>query len=66
MQGINPFPNDKMLDWSKLTAFADNIFNVSKMIIYVFDREENIVGKGEIAWTSNFSFSRNFFKRLLS
>ena len=31
----------------------------------VFDRVENIVGKGEIACTSNFSFSHNVFKRLL-
>ena len=36
------------------------------MIISVFDSVENIVGKGEIACTSNFSFSHNVFKRLLS
>ena len=36
-----------------------------KMIIYVFDRLENIVEKGEIACTSNFSFSCNVFKMLL-
>ena len=36
------------------------------MVISVFDRVENIVGKGEIAWTSNFSFTHNVFKRLLS
>ena len=36
------------------------------MIISVFDIGENIVGKGEIACTSNFSFSHNVFKRLLS
>ena len=35
------------------------------MIISVFDRVENTVGKGEIACTSNFSFSHNVFKRLL-
>ena len=35
-------------------------------MISVFDRVENIVGKGEIACTSNFSFSHNVFKRLLS
>ena len=35
------------------------------MIISVFDSVENIVGKGEIACTSNFSFSHNVFKRLL-
>ena len=32
----------------------------------VFDRVKNIVGKGEIACTGNFSFSHNVFKRLLS
>ena len=63
---INPFPPDKILDQTKLKAFADNELNVTKMIISVFDRVENIVGKGEIACTSNFSFSHNVFKRLLS
>ena len=36
------------------------------MIISVSDRVENIVGKGEIACTSNFFFFQNVFKRLLS
>ena len=35
------------------------------MITSVIDRVENIVGKGEITCTSNFSFSHNVFKRLL-
>ena len=34
------------------------------MIISAFDRGENIIGNGEIACTSNFSFSHNVFKRL--
>ena len=63
---FNPFPNDKILDQTKLKAFADQKLNVTKMIISVFDRVENIVGKGEIACTSNFFFSHNVFKRLLS
>ena len=63
---INPFLHDKILDQTKLRAFADNKLNVTKMIISVFDRVENIVGKGEIACTSYFSFSNNVFKRLLS
>ena len=63
---FNPFPDDKFLDWWKLNALADDKLNVTKMIISVFDRVENIVGKGEIACTSNFSFSHNIFKRLLS
>ena len=36
------------------------------MIVSAFDRVKNIVGKGEIACTSDFSFSHNVFKRLLS
>ena len=36
------------------------------MIISLFDRVENFEGKGEIACTSNFSFSQNVFKKLLS
>ena len=51
----------------KLKAFADDKkINVTKMIISVFDRVENIVGTGEIACSSNFSFAHNVFKRLLS
>ena len=60
---LNPFPHDKILDQTKLKAFADDKLNVTKMIISVFDRVENIVGKGEIACTSNFSFSLNVFKK---
>ena len=63
---INPFPHDKILDQTKLKAFAHDKLNVTKMIISVFDRVENIVGKGEIAFTSNFSFSHHVFKSLLS
>ena len=35
------------------------------MEIRVSDREENIVGKGEIACCEHFSFSRNVFKSCL-
>ena len=58
--------SDKLLDQTKLKAFADDKLNVTKLIISVFDRVEHIEGKGEIACTSNFSFSYNVFKRLLS
>ena len=63
---VNPLPDDKILDQTKLKAFADDKLNATKMIISVFDRVENIVGKGEIACTSNFSFSHSVFKRLLT
>ena len=63
---FNPLPNDKILDRTKLKAFADDKLYVTKMIISVFDRVENIVGKGKIASTSTFFFSYNVCKRLLS
>ena len=69
LKGLNcfhPLPHDKILDQTKLKAFADDKLNVTKMIISVFDRVENFVGKGDIACTSNFSFSHSVFKRLVS
>ena len=63
---VNPFPHDKIFDQTKLKAFADDKLNVTKMIISAFDWVENIVKKGEIACTNNFSFSHNVFKRPLS
>ena len=46
---FNPFPDDKKLTLSKLKAFADDKINVTKMIISVCDRVENIVRKGQNA-----------------
>ena len=43
---INSLLN-KILDVTKLKAFADNKINVAQMLISVFDMIENIVGKGE-------------------
>ena len=63
---FNSFPHDKIWDQTKLKAFADDKLHVTKMIISAFDRVENMVGKGEIACASNFSFSHNVFKRLIS
>ena len=64
--GLNFFPNDKILDITKLKTFADDKINVAQMMISLFDRVENIVGKGEMLDTSIFSFSRNVFKMPLS
>ena len=63
---INSLPNNKILVVIKLKAFANDNINVAQMMISVFDREENIVGKGVNAGTIIFSFSHNIFKRLLS
>ena len=48
-KGFTPFPNDKILDVTKLKAFADDKINVAQMMFSVFDRLENIVGKIENA-----------------
>ena len=43
---IYSLPNDRKLDWSKLKANADDILKIMKMIISLFDRVENTMGKG--------------------
>ena len=63
---LNSLPNNKILDKSKLKAFADNNIISAKMMIFVSDRVENIVGKEKMLVTSIFSYSHNVFKRILS
>ena len=41
-RSINPFPHYKILDQTKLKAFADGKLNVAKIIISVFDRVETL------------------------
>ena len=57
---FNSLPNNKSQDWSKLKAFANKR---AEIMIFVFDRVENIVGKGEDAFSP---FSHKVFKRLFS
>ena len=47
--GIAEIPYDKILDVTRLKAFADDRINEAQMMIPVFDRVENYVGKGENA-----------------
>ena len=35
---VNSLPNDKILDWSKLKAFADNKINVTEKLKFVLER----------------------------
>ena len=42
---INPLPNSKFLDMTKLKAFAAGKLNVAKMTIFLSGRTENTVGK---------------------
>ena len=51
---FNSLPNDKILDWSKLKAFADNKINLIKRSKYVSVWVENIVEKGENAHFQHF------------
>ena len=44
---FNQLPNDKILDMTNLKAFAHNKLNVDKMMINLFNSEENTVRKEE-------------------
>ena len=46
---FNFLPYEKVLDVIKLKVFADDKQNVAHTMISIFDRVENIVGKGENA-----------------
>ena len=47
-------PHDNILNVTKFKAFADDKFNVAKMMISPYDRVENTVGKGENAGCQHF------------
>ena len=51
---INSLPNDKILDVTKLKAFAEDKLNVARMMISLLDRVENTVGKRENAGYQHF------------
>ena len=64
-------PKRKILALSKLKVFKDDKLKVDKMVVSVFDREENIVGKGENAGHQNFllfptMFPKGFFLRVVN
>ena len=51
---ISPLPDDKILDVTKLNAFIKEKIKVAKIRIFLFDRKENTVGKGENAGHQHF------------
>ena len=63
---VNSLPDEKILDWSKLKACADNKLMVAKIMIYVFDSIENIVGKGENSGYQHFILFPQCFQRASS
>ena len=63
---FNPFPNGNILVLSKFKAFADDKIEVSKRLISVLERVENIVGNGENAGYRHFLlFPQCFNKTVL-
>ena len=60
---FNPFPDGISLTLSKFKAFADVKIHVTLTIISVFDRVENIVGKGENAGYQYFLFFPQCFQK---
>ena len=66
----NSLPNDKILDWSELKAFADGQIIVSEKLKLVLARVENIMGKRRKCWSAAFSpfstlFSKSFFYKVV-
>ena len=59
---FNPLPNDKILDWSKLKAFADDKINVTEKMKFVYRKIENIEGKGENAGYQHFLLFQQCFQ----
>ena len=59
-------PNNKIMDWSKLKAFADNNLNVNEKLKIVLGRVENIVGKRLNAFSPfPTMFAKGFFLRVV-
>ena len=63
MKLFNPLPNDKILDLSKLKAFADNSLNVNQKLKFALGRAEKIVGKGENAGYQHFLLFPQCFQK---
>ena len=63
---LNPLPYNKILDQSKLKAFADNKLKVIKMAKIVLDRIEKIVSKEENAGSQHFLLFPQCFQKAFS
>ena len=60
---VNSLPNDKILDMTKLKAFADDKLYIAKMTISLLGSVENTVGKEENAGNQHFLlFQQGFLK----
>ena len=60
---FNSLPNNKILDMSKLKAFADDKINVNEKFKIGLGRVESIVGKGENAGHQHFLLFQQCFQK---
>ena len=60
---VNSLSNDKVLDWSKSKAFADDKIIVNQKLKFDMGRVENIVGKGENAGYQHFLLFLQCFQK---
>ena len=60
---LNPFPNNKILDSSKLKESADDNFKFYESGRMFYKRVENTVGKGEIACYEQFLLYPQCFQK---
>ena len=59
----NSLPSDKIFDWLKLKAFADDKLNMNKKLNFVLESVENIVGKGVNAGYQHFLLFPQCFQK---
>ena len=60
----NSFPNDKILDSSKLKAFADDKINMDENLKFGLGRDKNFMRNGENACNQHFLLFQVFSKVL--
>ena len=54
------------MDLTKLSPFSDDKVNIAEVMIFLFDRVENIVGKGENAGYQHFLLFLQCFQKASS
>ena len=63
---VNSLPNNKLVDWSNLKAFAEDKVCVTKTLKFVLGRVENILGNEENAGFQHFLLFPECFQKSLS
>ena len=62
LKSFNLLPNDKILDLSKLKAFAEDKIKVTEKMKFALEMTENIVGKGGNADYQHFLLFPQYFQ----